>query len=455
MARLGVGRLHLPASTWTRTEAGAFSALGSVANMWATGGWVRDKVLECTDVNPAANRSWQHLRGLAGYPPGDLDLLVDQITAREFHTACLRNEPLCAALRGPPTLVPARGKRPLDTVKLKLPELDVDVTSLLDTQKLLLEAKEVLPSTNTSVECDVQTTNINISGLDSLKAEAEHRDTTFNALYYNFMTQEVLDPCGQGLPDLRSGIVRVPHSSGVMATIKEDPVRLLRAFRFASRFGFELDGSLADGLEQSSETLLAFRCTSPGRLLNEVKKALLLHNKPSRFLGFLGGPSEVHRHFFSTAGDALLATSAWQAAVGRVRRLEALVLEGIQCGSLTSRSVRWRGRGPDGPAPALFAPDWRKTGVWENDWAELLFAALYWRCDSDAIRKVGAQLQISSTMSENVVALLNEAKRGPLSVQTSPPGAYLLNNAVASAESPTDFWCRWPRIKPASASETA
>ncbi|CAK0839622.1 unnamed protein product [Prorocentrum cordatum] len=231
----------------------------------------------------------------------------------------------------------------------------------------------------------------------------------------------------------------MPHPLGAVASIQEDPVRLLRTYRFASRYGFELDDSIHDAEDANR----LFKATPPGRVLFEVKKSLLLHNRPSQFLAHLAGPSEVHRHLFEAAGAATL--DPWQACVGKVGRLEALVLDGVGRGILTARSVQWRGRRPDSTQAGLLAPDWRKSGVWEADWVELLLGALLWRCSRDAVQKVGAALQLSHRMVENVLVLQGQARQKQISKQTAPPGVHLLRCAVASGETFDEFWDRWPK----------
>ncbi len=44
--------------------------------------------------------------------------------------------------------------------------------------------------------------------------------------------------CLRGVEDLRDGIIRTPLSP--MITFQDDPLRVLRAIRFAARFGFTL-----------------------------------------------------------------------------------------------------------------------------------------------------------------------------------------------------------------------
>mmetsp|Transcript_91197 Transcript_91197/g.253927 ORF Transcript_91197/g.253927 Transcript_91197/m.253927 type:complete len:124 (+) Transcript_91197:249-620(+) len=116
----------------------------------------------------------------------------------------------------------------------------------------------------------------------------------------------------------------------------------------------------------------------------------------------------------------------------------------------------WRGRRSGGPPPAMLSPDWRKTGVYENDWAELLLAALLWRCNEESLRRVGAQLQLSLVMIDNIAQLQMLARQQLITVQTAPPGVHLLNSAVASQESPSEFWDRWPReIQPSGSQEVS
>jgi tRNA nucleotidyltransferase (CCA-adding enzyme) len=48
----------------------------------------------------------------------------------------------------------------------------------------------------------------------------------------------------QGLDDLRSGIIRTPLAP--RETFMDDPLRVIRCIRFASRFGFSLVSELQD-----------------------------------------------------------------------------------------------------------------------------------------------------------------------------------------------------------------
>ena len=73
--------------------------------------------------------------------------------------------------------------------------------------------------------------------------DAERRDLTINALFYNINDDVVEDFTGKGLSDLREGVIRTPLPP--RTTFLDDPLRILRAVRFASRFGFALDDAIA------------------------------------------------------------------------------------------------------------------------------------------------------------------------------------------------------------------
>eukprot|EP00439_Symbiodinium_sp_Y106_P031624 s1175_g3.t2 len=365
--------LLLPRHLLSPKEDGMLKLLQGMAKVWVTGGWLRDKILASLDVNLAARSNCQRLAKLCGQQQGDLDLVVAGMTSVEFYGRCSRDEAFRSLLRRPPLLVEAKGGRP-NTVKLTLAEAIVDVTSLAD-------ARSGGAQSGPAEEGEE----------DSIARDCQHRDVSFNALYLEAGGEEVLDPCGQGVSDLSAGIVRTPHTGGALASFREDPVRLLRALRFAARLGFQLEDELHESLAAGEEVLAARFERHPGRILFELKKALLVHNQPSSFLQFLNSNCEVHKLLF---GDFANAPTFWQGAVGNVRRLETLILEGLQRKQLSARSVRFRGRMEKGLPPALLTPDWRKLEIRENDWVELLLAALLWRRSVPEVRQCAARLQL-------------------------------------------------------------
>jgi len=75
----------------------------------------------------------------------------------------------------------------------------------------------------------------------TIREDVLRRDFTINTLLENIHTGELLDITGKALPDLANGILRTPVEPRI--TFFDDPLRMLRAVRFAARFGFEIEAS--------------------------------------------------------------------------------------------------------------------------------------------------------------------------------------------------------------------
>jgi poly(A) polymerase len=100
--------------------------------------------------------------------------------------------------------------------------------------------------------------------------DALRRDFTVNALFYNIADFSVIDYVG-GMRDLRSGFIRIIGDPVVRFT--EDPVRMVRAARFAAMLGFEIEEGTKNALlELKDRVALA----SPSRMYEEVLKLFLL-----------------------------------------------------------------------------------------------------------------------------------------------------------------------------------
>jgi tRNA nucleotidyltransferase (CCA-adding enzyme) len=72
--------------------------------------------------------------------------------------------------------------------------------------------------------------------------DALRRDLTINALFYNINDACVEDLTGKGLSDLRDGIIRTPLEP--RTTFIDDPLRVMRAIRFGTRFNYRFDDEL-------------------------------------------------------------------------------------------------------------------------------------------------------------------------------------------------------------------
>lgn len=94
--------------------------------------------------------------------------------------------------------------------------------------------------------------------------DAERRDFTVNALFYDPRTFRVIDYVG-GLPDIRARLIRTVGDPDVR--MQEDPVRMMRAVRFAAKLGFEIEPATLAAIERHRELLLK---ASPPRLVEEI-----------------------------------------------------------------------------------------------------------------------------------------------------------------------------------------
>ncbi|MEZ4302064.1 MAG: polynucleotide adenylyltransferase PcnB [Polyangiaceae bacterium] len=82
--------------------------------------------------------------------------------------------------------------------------------------------------------------------------DAMRRDFTMNALFYDLEQREILDWVG-GMDDLRRSVV---HTIGEPETrFREDPVRILRALKFAGRLGFGMTPDVYDAIVACRESL--------------------------------------------------------------------------------------------------------------------------------------------------------------------------------------------------------
>jgi len=92
------------------------------------------------------------------------------------------------------------------------------------------------------------------------------RDFTVNALYYDIADFSVIDYVG-GVEDLEKGVMRLIGDPDVR--YREDPVRMLRAIRFAVKLGFQIDKSAATPIAKNGHLLEEI---SSARLFDEMLK---------------------------------------------------------------------------------------------------------------------------------------------------------------------------------------
>lgn len=106
-------------------------------------------------------------------------------------------------------------------------------------------------------------------GSRSLKEDAAHRDFTINALYQDLLSGEIFDPLN-GQFDIHNKILRFVLSPE--ERIFEDPLRILRAYRFYSTLGYKFEESTLLACRKHSH-LLAKKIT-PERIHSELLKLM-------------------------------------------------------------------------------------------------------------------------------------------------------------------------------------
>jgi len=109
----------------------------------------------------------------------------------------------------------------------------------------------------------------------SLLDDLARRDFTINAIALDPRSGALHDPFG-GQDDLRNGVIRAVGNPSERFT--EDPLRLLRAVRFASRLGFEIEPATAAAIREAAPALATI---SRERVRDELEK-MLLGPAPSR-----------------------------------------------------------------------------------------------------------------------------------------------------------------------------
>ncbi|BDV32403.1 CCA tRNA nucleotidyltransferase [Microbacterium terricola] len=115
---------------------------------------------------------------------------------------------------------------------------------------------------------------------DTLDGDLVRRDFTVNSMALRVPSRQLVDPTG-GVEDLIAGRLRTPADPAV--SFGDDPLRMLRAARFAAQLGFEVDPATATALGELRDTLTI---VSPERVQGELVR-LLQSDDPVRGIRLL------------------------------------------------------------------------------------------------------------------------------------------------------------------------
>ncbi|WP_019482062.1 CCA tRNA nucleotidyltransferase [Arthrobacter sp. TB 23] len=110
---------------------------------------------------------------------------------------------------------------------------------------------------------------------DTLEDDLLRRDFTINSMALRLPSMELVDPYG-GLRDLKAGVLRTPGAAS--SSFSDDPLRMMRAARFASQLGVEVAPEVSEAMASMAQRITII---SAERVRDELVK-LVLGDAPQR-----------------------------------------------------------------------------------------------------------------------------------------------------------------------------
>ena len=107
----------------------------------------------------------------------------------------------------------------------------------------------------------------------TLEDDCFRRDFTVNSLFINISNNELVDYSKNGLNDIKNKVIRSTSNPDIIFT--EDPLRILRAIRFATRFNSTIEEKTFEGMKRHVDRL---EIISKERIQDEFSKMITSDN---------------------------------------------------------------------------------------------------------------------------------------------------------------------------------
>lgn len=226
-----------------------------------TGGWVRDKLLDVQshDIDVAINKMTGYQFGLRLKEyleiPGNAEKYgLEDVATTEKQSQKSGTTDKSKTVGGLHKIEanPEKSKH-LETVTTRIVGLDIDLVNL---------RKETYTEDSRNPQMEFGTP----------EEDALRRDATVNAMFYNMNTRQIEDFTGKGRDDMARKFIRTPLEP--YQTFKDDPLRVLRLIRFASRLNYRIDPEALVAMSNPDIKDALRRKISRERIGTELDKAL-------------------------------------------------------------------------------------------------------------------------------------------------------------------------------------
>lgn len=160
---------------------------------------------------------------------------------------------------------------------------------------------------------------------NNLVEDANHRDLTINAMFYNINLRQVEDPTGFGVSDLKRGLLRAANPDAAFM-LRYDPLRAVRVMRFKACTRYAVDEYLKEALSQPALCEQFLVATKRDRIGQELKKAFDARNDVAGAVRLLAETRLFGAVLLGLGGDGLvLHRDMSEHATRRVDALQQLL----------------------------------------------------------------------------------------------------------------------------------